>query len=43
MQAADTILCTINAVTLELQIVEHIGEDVAVVFDNQNSHKGSEK
>ena len=38
VRAGKPVLSTVNAEALELQIVEHVGEDVAVVFDDQDAH-----
>ncbi|MCY1309062.1 hypothetical protein D9M70_591170 [compost metagenome] len=38
VQAGQAILGTIHGVTLHSQIVGHIGQDVPIVFNQQNAH-----
>ncbi|MNZ57429.1 hypothetical protein D3C78_754050 [compost metagenome] len=39
VQAGQAVLRTVDAVTLERQVVGQIGQDVAIVFDQQNAHE----
>ena len=40
MQARYPVLRTIHCVALELQVIHHVGEDVAVILNDQNTHAG---